>query len=317
MSNRLPIAALFGLMVAGCAATPRVPAPIPEPSPQVRSAFVGACSSADPTASCIHEIPDGWSMMTAGVPVPGSGLLMSTSARRSVLVKRHEVTQDEWSWLMQSDPSFFSGCPDCPVERVSWWDALAYMNRLSIADGFKPCYELRSCTGEVGSGCPGGRPWCESRFSCESVTFAGTQCSGYRLPTSDEWRWVTEATAADPASVSFPWCADISQGRPRPVSKLEADAVDGVTGNVWEWTWNAVLDGALRAHRGGSFRTSPTDCDAAAESAASPRVRSYFVGFRPMRTLPLPLARPAQPRSVGPDTVQMLHRGILTPASTP
>jgi len=252
-------------------------------------------------------------MMTAGAAVPGSGVLMSTSARRSVLVKHHEVTQDEWAWLMSSDPSFFSGCPDCPVERVSWWDSLAYLNRLSVADGFKPCYELLGCDGEPGAGCPSGRPWCESSYTCDTVRFAGEQCTGYRLPTSDEWRWVAEATTSDPDAVSFPWCADISQGQPRPVSRSVDDTIDGIAGNVWEWTWNAQDDNGRRAHRGGSFRTAPKGCDATASSTSSPRTRSYFVGFRPMRTLPL--SRQPAPSFV--DTAQVGLRGIVTPPSAP
>jgi formylglycine-generating enzyme required for sulfatase activity len=254
-------------------------------------------------------------MMTAGTHVLGSDVLMVPSARRSVLVKHHEVTQDEWSWLMASSPSFFAGCPDCPVERVSWWDALAYLNRLSVADGFRPCYALRGCTGQPGTGCPDGRPWCESSYSCESVGFAGEQCTGYRLPTSDEWGWVAEATAADPLSVSFPWCADISQGQPRPVSKSPDDTIDGITGNVWEWIWNAEAEGQLRDHAGGSFRTAPDTCVPTARSTAAPQVRSYFVGFRPIRTLPL--LRSMSPEAAPMDTAQLGLRGIMTPASAP
>jgi len=303
------------LGLAACAATPRIIPVKPAPEPNLIGTFVGVCSGMDPSAPCIHEVPDGWTMMTAGPQVSGDGMLVSDSVRRSVLVKRHEVTQEEWSWLMRDNPSFFGGCADCPVERVSWWDALTYLNRLSLADGFQPCYELQGCAGTVGSGCPGGRPWCESSYRCEAVHFAGEQCTGYRLPTADEWRWVAEATAGDEEIVSFPWCADISQGRPRPVSRLSADAVDGIAGNVWEWTWDAPEGDDRRAHRGGSFRTAPGECGAEAKSTAESVVRSYFVGFRPMRTLPY--MRRATPRAVAHETAQAGRRGILTPPRAP
>ena len=306
----------FVALIQACATapavTPTLPAPLP---PQPVSTLVGACGDAAPSAPCVHEVPQGWTMMTAGAQPLGGDVLTSASAKRSLLVKRHEVTQDEWAWLMDSNPSFFEGCPESPVERVSWWDALAYLNRLSIADGFEPCYEMRGCSGEPGSGCPDGRPWCESSYACESVAFSGAQCTGYRLPTQDEWHWVAEATRSNPEAVSFPWCADISRGQPRPVTRTLDGTMDGIAGNVWEWTWEAQDERGRRAHRGGSFRTSPKRCDANAQSAAAPKTRSYFVGFRPMRTLPL--SRPPQLGGSDYETADATRRGILTPAPTP
>lgn len=298
-SRALTLMSLSALLVACASApTPKLETSLSQPQTPVGT-LVGSCGDADPTAPCVHEVPQGWTMMTAGAQASGPELLTSESVRRSLLVKRHEVTQDEWSWLMDSSPSFFQDCPDCPVERVSWWDALAYLNRLSIADGFTPCYQLKACTGRPGGGCPANRPWCESRYRCESVAYEGEQCTGYRLPTETEWRWITEATASNPEVVSFPWCADISRGQPRPVTRTLDGTMDGITGNVWEWIWTEPDAQGRSAHRGGSFRTAPKDCDPEAESAASPETRSYFVGFRPMRTLPLsrPRAEPQQHKS--------------------
>jgi hypothetical protein len=310
--SRLLISLTLSMTLLACASAPAVKSSALQPPLTPTGTLVGACGDADPTAPCVHEVPQGWTMMTAGTHAAGSDLLMAESVRRSLVVKRHEVTQEEWSWLMDSAPSFFSDCPDCPVERVSWWDALAYLNRLSIADGFQPCYGMSGCSGSPGGGCPDGRPWCESRYSCEAVSYRGEQCTGYRLPTEDEWRWVADATSSRPEVVSFPWCADISRGQPRPVTRTLDGTMDGIAGNVWEWTWSHGDERGRRAHRGGSFRTSPKRCDAGAESAALPEMRSYFVGFRPMRTLPL-----AVPRGVGGgarDTAAAERRGISTPS---
>ena len=161
-TRTLLLLSLTGSLVA-CASAPISKTTPQNPLPKAPvGTLVGACGDADPSAPCVHEVPQGWTMMTAGAQATGPELLTSQSARRSLLVKRHEVTQDEWSWLMDTRPSFFSDCPDCPVERVSWWDALAYLNRLSVADGFSPCYQLKACTGTPGGGCPANRPWCES-----------------------------------------------------------------------------------------------------------------------------------------------------------
>ena len=45
------------------------------------------------------------------------------------------------------------GCgDDHPVKTISWFDALAYANRLSVHRGLTPCYELSDVVCEEGGG---------------------------------------------------------------------------------------------------------------------------------------------------------------------
>ena len=68
---------------------------------------------------------------------------------RKVLVKRTEVTQAEWRQLIPHNPALFTECgTNCPVERVNWYEALTWLNRLSEAEGLDTCYELTECTGQ-------------------------------------------------------------------------------------------------------------------------------------------------------------------------
>jgi formylglycine-generating enzyme required for sulfatase activity len=59
-----------------------------------------------------------------------------------------EVTEEQWEELMgikkgSSDPIYFYGCANCPVETATWNDAMAFINKLNaLNDGYK--YELPS-----------------------------------------------------------------------------------------------------------------------------------------------------------------------------
>ena len=43
-----------------------------------------------------------------------------------------EVTQAQWETVMGSNPSYFSGCPTCPVEGVSWNDVQEFITKMNV-----------------------------------------------------------------------------------------------------------------------------------------------------------------------------------------
>ncbi len=213
---------------------------------------------------------------------------------RAFALKATEVTQAEWRAVMGTDPSWFVNCGDtCPVEQVSWLNAVDYVNRLSDAEGLPRCYA--------------------DDFE---RTFAGLDCAGYRLPTEAEWEYAARAGTVtafhtggivnldcdDPNLNVAGWYCGNAGGTTHPVGEKQPNAwgLYDMHGNVWEWVqdWyggypaHAAVDpvgpaaGDGRVYRGGSCHGDAQDARAAARSRSGPGVRNDDLGFRPARSLP-------------------------------
>ena len=165
---------------------------------------------------------------------------------RNFQLMPYQVTQGEFEELMGFNPSWYKACGNrCPVENVTWYQAVAYANALSKKENLDPCYELEECT--------------EHYRDCKNVHFKGLDCRGYRLPTDEEWRYFAEDAVADEEhsylhdyqnEVSYEGCQYVStrlkDGKygwicigPHPVGQLEPDrGVYDIYGFIYEWVWD-------------------------------------------------------------------------------
>ena len=185
---------------------------------------------------------------------------------RGFWLRRYEVTQNEWQWVMGSNPSEFSGCGSCPVENVSWDDAQAFIGRLN---------------GRAGE-------------------------TKYRLPTEAEWEYAARAgTSADRYAANLDaiaWYGSNSGDRTHPVAQKAPNAwgLHDMLGNVSEWVqdWyggypgGSVADprgpgtGSIRAFRGGSWFYRARLCRASGRHGARPGTLTSYLGFRLLRIAP-------------------------------
>ena len=178
----------------------------------------------------------------------------------SFYMDKTEVTQAEYRKVMGKNPSNFSGCDDCPVEKVSWHDANAYAQK-------------------VGKRLPTEAEW-------EYAARGGNKSKGYTYSGGNNLDAVG-------------WSNDNSGGKTHPVAQKQPNELGlyDMSGNVWEWCsdWydkgyysrspqndpQGPNSGSSRVLRGGSwYFYDDSDCRVAYRNGYPPDGRYNGNGFR-------------------------------------
>lgn len=174
-----------------------------------------------------------------------------------------EVTQELWQAVMGSNPSYFTGNLQRPVEMVSWNDCQTFITKLN------------ALTGETFS-LPTEAEW-------EYAARGGNKAQGYLYSGSN--------TIGDVA-----WYTSNSSSTTHPVKTKQPNelGIYDISGNVWEWCadWygsyssSAQTDpvgpssGSYRVLRGGCWYSLATFCRVANRDGNAPTYVSNYCGLR-------------------------------------
>lgn len=259
-----------------------------------------------------HCVPEGFAYIPAGEYTQGAPLSdplrledetpHQTTITRPFLIGQNEITRQEWTNLR----FYFNGedldCGEiCPAHHLNWYEAIAWTNQRSLADGLPLCYLSPSSTAPYTLD--------NAIYQDEPQWPDGTDCRGWRLPTEAEWEYAAKANTTTPwlcgnnvsCMDAFAWYG-INTDQPRTVGIKEPNAweVYDIIGNVEEWVWDryapypeeAQTDptgkptGLERVTRGAShFVQSPEFLRTSSRSYQHPDSRRDYIGFRIVRTL--------------------------------
>ncbi len=210
--------------------------------------------------------------------------------KHNFLMSSKEVTVEQFLRFRKDHFYDTSSAPsvDCPINKVSWFDATAYCNWVSEQEGIPKtqlCYEPNSDEKD-GVGLKLVPDFLERK--------------GYRLPTEAEWEYACRAGSETPYAFgdsiellgSYAWFDGNALGSSHGVGMLKPNdfGLFDMHGNLWEWC--SKVESSRNSEpthvvRGGSLNDLPANLRSFSNFSSVPDFRSFNFGFRIVKSLPV------------------------------
>lgn len=230
----------------------------------------------------------------------------------------YEITFDEYDRYCEdtntSKPNDNGwGRGNLPVISVSWYNAIAYCNWLSIKKGLKPVYNIdKNIKDPNNSNKDDALKW--------TIT-ADWSATGYRLPTEAEWEYAARQCGqklrfgngkdiADPKEINFndstnhkksySLAFDVYRKKSSPIGSFKPNSLGlfDMSGNVFEWCWDwygnyqtteqtdprGSSSGSFRVLKGGSWHSTPSITRVSSRLAEAAHKSFSNVGIRLVRS---------------------------------
>lgn len=181
----------------------------------------------------------------------------------SFLMDRTEVTQRQYRHVMGKYASDYTGCMECPVENVSWFDAIAYAKKIGKRLPTEAEWEYAARGGAHN----------------KRQTYSGSN-------KIDEVAW---------------YLANTESKQPVGIKKPNSIGLHDMSGNVWEWCadwyhedYFQIADkdnptgpeyGTEKVVRGGSWFSNDVFCNVSRRYKLKPDYRDTNFGFRCVKDL--------------------------------
>ncbi len=254
------------------------------------------------TGTYAMDVPAGFAWVHAGSFNMGSPadelgrdsdeVAHSVTLSNDFFMSTTEVTEMMWDSITGGSSTSLM-----PKSGVSWDEAVAFCNAMSVRDGYTPAYTINGTDGDV--------TW-------------NQDADGYRLPTEAEGEYACRAgsgTAYPGGDIDVLFCeydADLdavgwycqnSDSAVHEAGLKDANAwgLYDMQGNLWEWCWDAYtadyqdlgqndpvfngVAGDKHIVRGGGYSSYTHFCRAAARSYTVPTLEHSLYGFRIVRTV--------------------------------